>query len=185
MKGASIEMTRHSRSPLDVGRPWHFSGQPSWTSLWSDKVCFGGIDDQTALPDDGKLTGLRGNRYKTRKMPDHAHTQDLTMTDQKKKTDLTPIKGILTQVLRECRGSFQQDPDLLGQIWDRAVGAAIARNAQPAAFKQRLLVVHVSSSVWLQELFFQKSALIERVNAVAGREILEDIRFKIGPLAKP
>ena len=118
-------------------------------------------------------------------MPDHVHTEDLPMSDQKKKTDLTPIKGILTQVLRECRGGLQQDPDFLGQIWDRAVGAAIARNAQPAAFKQRLLVVHVSSSVWLQELFFQKSALIERVNAAAGREILEDIRFKIGPLTKP
>ncbi len=178
-------MTRHSWFPQVVGRPCNFWGQPSWTSPRSDKVGFGGIVDQTALPDEGKLTGLRGHRYKTRKMPDHAHTQDLTMSDQKKKTDLTPIKGILTQVLRECRGGLQQDPDLLGQIWDRAVGAAIARNAQPAAFKQRLLVVHVSSSVWLQELFFQKSALIERVNAVAGREILEDIRFKIGPLAKP
>lgn len=145
-----------------------------------------GLPGKLALPGDIKLTGLRGSRYRTRKMPDHIHPEDLTMNDEKNKAaDLTPIKGILTQVLRECRGSFQQDPDLLGQIWDRAVGATIARNAQPAAFKQRLLVVHVSSSVWLQELFFQKSALIERVNAAAGREILEDIRFKIGPLAKP
>ena len=108
------------------------------------------------------------------------------MTDLKKKTaDLTPIKGILTQVLGECRGRFPQDPDLLGQIWDRAVGATIARNAQPAAFKQRLLIVHVSSSAWLQELFFQKTHLIQRINAAAGGEILEDIRFKIGPLPKP
>ncbi|MGD8243355.1 MAG: DUF721 domain-containing protein [Desulfobacterales bacterium] len=107
------------------------------------------------------------------------------MADPKKKeAGLTPIKGILNQVLRDCRGNIHQDPDLLGQVWDRAVGATIASNAQPAAFKQRLLVVHVSSSVWLQELFFQKSALIERVNAAAGREILEDIRFKIGPLAR-
>ncbi len=110
----------------------------------------------------------------------------MTMTDPKKKTaDLTPIKGILTQVLNECRGSFQQDPDLLWQIWDRAVGATIAGNAQPAAFQKLLLIVHVSSSAWPQELFFQKSVLIARINAAAGREILEDIRFKIGPVTRP
>ena len=132
------------------------------------------------------MTGLQVNGYRIRKKPDDLYPDDLPMADSKKKVaELTPIKGILTQVLRDCRGNFQQDPDLLGQIWDRAVGATIARNAQPAAFKQRLLVVHVSSSVWLQELFFQKSALIEQVNAAAGREILEDIRFKIGPLARP
>ena len=108
------------------------------------------------------------------------------MTDPKNKpADLTPIKGILTQVLSECRGSFQQDPELLWQIWDHAVGATIAGNAQPAAFQKRLLIVHVSSSAWLQELFFQKSALIAQVNAAAGRDILEDIRFKIGPVARP
>jgi predicted nucleic acid-binding Zn ribbon protein len=108
------------------------------------------------------------------------------MQDENKKTsNVTPIKGILKVVLRQCRRDLQQDPDFLWQIWDRAVGATIARNAQPAAFKQRLLIVHVSSSVWLQELHFQKAALIERVNQEAGGAVLEDIQFKIGPLGAP
>lgn len=105
--------------------------------------------------------------------------------DDKKGSDVTPIKGILKTVLRQCRQDLQQDPDLLWQIWDRAVGATIARNAQPAAFKQRLLIVHVSSSVWLQELHFRKAALIERVNHEAGDTVLDDIRFKVGPLDTP
>jgi predicted nucleic acid-binding Zn ribbon protein len=105
------------------------------------------------------------------------------MPDEKNKaSNVTPLKGVLASVLRQCRRDLQQDPDFLWQIWDRAVGATIARNAQPAAFKQRLLIVHVSSSVWLQELHFQKAALIERVNQTAGRMVLEDIQFKIGPL---
>ncbi|MBL0715687.1 MAG: DUF721 domain-containing protein [Desulfosarcina sp.] len=108
------------------------------------------------------------------------------MNDEKKKdSGCTPIKGILTEVLRQCRSDLRQDPDLLWRIWDRAVGATVARNAQPAAFKQRLLIVHVSSSVWLQELHFQKTALIDQVNHEAGGKILEDIRFKIGPLDAP
>ncbi len=105
--------------------------------------------------------------------------------DPKKETAITPIKGILAGVLRQCRSDLQQDPDLLWQVWDRAVGAAIARNAQPAAFRQRLLIVHVSSSVWLQELHFRKAVLIERINREAGSPILEDIQFKVGPLDAP
>ena len=108
------------------------------------------------------------------------------MTEERKKGDgVTPLKGILSGVLRQYRRELQLDPDLIGQIWDRAVGAAIARNTRPAAFKQRLLVVHVSSSVWLQELYFQKAALIERINQEAGRAVLDDIQFKVGPLDAP
>ncbi|MDJ0876840.1 MAG: DUF721 domain-containing protein [Desulfobacterales bacterium] len=108
------------------------------------------------------------------------------MKDEGKKTaGVTPLKGILNSVLRQCRRDLQLDPDLLWQVWDRAVGPAIARNARPAAFKQRLLIVHVSSSVWLQELHFQKGTLIERVNKEAGSTIVDDIQFKIGPLDAP
>ncbi len=103
----------------------------------------------------------------------------------KKASGITPIKGILNSVLRQCRRDLQQDPDLLWRVWDRAVGPTIARNARPAAFKQRLLMVHVSSSVWLQELHFQKAALIERLNTEAGVTIVDDIQFKIGPLDAP
>ncbi len=95
---------------------------------------------------------------------------------------MTPIEGILTRMLRQYRSDMHLAPDRIGKIWDRAVGATIARNAQPAAFKQRRLIVHVSSSVWLQELHFQKAALIERVNQEAGRVVLEEIQFRIGPL---
>ena len=105
------------------------------------------------------------------------------MTDEQDKgTGMTPIEGILTRMLRQYRSDMQLDPDRMGKIWDRAVGATIARHAQPAAFKQRRLIVHVSSSVWLQELHFQKAALIERVNREAGSIVLEEIQFRIGPL---
>ncbi len=105
------------------------------------------------------------------------------MTDDKSKgTGMTPIEGILTRMLRQYRSGLQLDPERIGQIWERAVGKTIARNAQPAAFKQRRLLVHVSSSVWLQELHFQKAALIDRVNQEAGSVVLEEIQFRIGPL---
>ncbi len=105
------------------------------------------------------------------------------MTDGKDKgAEMTPIEGILTRMLRQYRSELELDPERIGSIWERAVGATIARNAQPAAIKQRRLIVHVSSSVWLQELHFRKAALIESVNREAGQVVLEEIQFRIGPL---
>jgi hypothetical protein len=108
------------------------------------------------------------------------------MTDENKnKPGITPIKGVLATVLRQCRGDLQWDPDNLDRIWKRAVGPQIASNARPAAFKPRLWIVHVSSSVWLQELHYQKAELIDRVNLEAGNHILDDLQFRIGPLEDP
>jgi predicted nucleic acid-binding Zn ribbon protein len=71
---------------------------------------------------------------------------------------------------------------LVWEFWDHVVGETWARNAQPAAYKGRLLLVHVSSSTWLQELHFQKADLIQRLNQAAGASVVEDIRFKLGTL---
>ena len=93
-----------------------------------------------------------------------------------------PLANIIDAVLRNCQGGEGQNARLVWTFWDRIVGQNMARNAQPAAFKQRILVVHVSSSVWLQELHFQKKELIRRLNEAAGGRVVDDIRFKIGPL---
>ena len=92
------------------------------------------------------------------------------------------IGAILPDVIRTCR--MESDSTMTGvwDIWDRAVGETIAQNVQPAAFKGKILLVHVSSSVWLHQLQFMKQDLIEKVNDACGRRLVEEIKFKIGPL---
>jgi len=94
-----------------------------------------------------------------------------------------PLKGILSEILAPYRLGPTSNPARVGEVWERAVGPVVARNASPAAVKQRLLLVNVNSSVWLQELHFQKATLIARINQEAGEVLVEDIRFKIGPLS--
>lgn len=67
-------------------------------------------------------------------------------------------------------------------IWDDAVGVAIAENAKPAAFKGDLLIVHSVSSTWIHQLQFLKADIIRKVNAALGETAVRDIRFKVGPL---
>jgi hypothetical protein len=93
-----------------------------------------------------------------------------------------PVAAIIDTVLRNIHGGEGQNARIVWTFWDRIVGQNLARNAQPAAFKQRILVVHVSSSVWLQELHFRKKELIQRLNEAADSKVVDDIRFKIGPL---
>jgi predicted nucleic acid-binding Zn ribbon protein len=62
------------------------------------------------------------------------------------------------------------------------VGPPIADNAQPFAVKGSLLLVHVSSSVWMHQLRFLKTELLEKLNQGLGNQRIADIKFKIGPL---
>jgi predicted nucleic acid-binding Zn ribbon protein len=66
------------------------------------------------------------------------------------------------------------------RVWDRAVGAEIARNARPAAIKGPLLLVHVTSSTWLHHLQYRKGDLLAQLNDALGQAVVSDIKFKIG-----
>lgn len=78
------------------------------------------------------------------------------------------------------------DVDLnLYRLWERwtdLVGLTIAENARPAAIKGGLLLVHVSSAPWMQQLHYLKGELMEKLNSALGKESVKDIRFKIGPV---
>ncbi len=100
----------------------------------------------------------------------------------KKNSPALHIGSILPDVIRTCRREKDTAMTAVWDIWNHTVGATIAENTQPAAFKGRLLLVHVSSSVWVHELQFRKQELIEKVNAACGKNLIEDITFKIGPL---
>ena len=106
------------------------------------------------------------------------------MTDRRnrKPSECEPVSNIIDALLRRCHGGEGQNARIVWTFWDEVVGEDLAQNAQPAAFKNRILIVHVSGSVWLQELHFRKNDLIDRLNQAAGSRVVEDIRFKLGPL---
>jgi len=105
------------------------------------------------------------------------------MDGVKKNTDdFKHIGKILCDVLN----TFQLDPDLeltrLFSLWDDVVGEALAKNARPAGFKGKILLVNVVSSVWIQELQYYRKDMIRKLNEALGKELVCDIKFKIGPV---
>jgi hypothetical protein len=94
----------------------------------------------------------------------------------------TPIGPILETILDRYREKSGGGILHLIQSWEKVVGAPIADNAKPFAVKGTLLLVHVSSSVWMHQLRFLKTDLLDKLNQELGGKRIEDIKFKIGPL---
>lgn len=92
------------------------------------------------------------------------------------------IGSVLNNVLKTLRPDADDRLVQVWQLWDDAVGKAIAENARPAAFKGKLLLVHVTSSPWIHQLQFLKKEILEKLNAALGQDLVEDVKFKIGPL---
>ncbi len=101
---------------------------------------------------------------------------------RKHRQEFVHIGSVMNKIFRSVRKDADADMIQVWNVWKGAVGSAVAENARPAAFKGNLLIVHVSSSPWLQQLQFLKEDLIGRLNRALNQELVKEIKFKIGPL---
>lgn len=92
------------------------------------------------------------------------------------------IGSVLDKILRQYRPKADQAVCRVWDIWDTAVGAEVAANARPAAFKGDILLVHVSNSSWLHHLRFMEDELVSKVNEALGADRIKTIQLKIGPV---
>ena len=94
----------------------------------------------------------------------------------------TPLGVVIDKVLRQHRPATQQSLIEVWDVWETAVGPAIAGNARPAAFKGNLLLIHVANSTWLHHLHFLEKELIAKLGQALGDERVQAIKLKIGPV---
>jgi predicted nucleic acid-binding Zn ribbon protein len=92
------------------------------------------------------------------------------------------ISSVLDNMLNTYHQKSNSGLSRVWNFWNDAVGNKIAKNAQPAAFKGKVLIVHVTSSTWIHELRFLKKSIINNINAISGENLIEEIKFKIGTL---
>jgi len=67
-------------------------------------------------------------------------------------------------------------------VWDEAVGAPVARHAQPERVDGSVLWVVVDSAAWAEELRWMEKTLLTRVNAACGRKVVTGLRMRVGRL---
>ena len=104
------------------------------------------------------------------------------MKTTKQKAKFVHIGSILDNLLKTCRRESDEELIRVWDVWDGTVGDVVSKNAKPAAFKGRILVVYVTSSTWVHHLQFTKVEMIAKLNEVLGKSLIDDLKFKIGPV---
>ena len=104
------------------------------------------------------------------------------MDKRKNIKEFVHIGTVINDVMRSYRNDCDQHLAQIWGLWDSAVGDDIAKNARPEAFKGKLLLVHVSSPTWMHQLQFFKQDMIKKLNDALGNAVVEEIKFKVGPV---
>ncbi|MBW2367890.1 MAG: DUF721 domain-containing protein [Deltaproteobacteria bacterium] len=107
----------------------------------------------------------------------------IIMIDSRKKSKPFVHIGDILQALlptyrRETRG-------ILGQVadcWPDVVGSMLSTHTRPAALNGKLLLVHVANASLTHQLHYMQKEIISKLNTTLGNQIIDEIRFKIGPV---
>ena len=114
-------------------------------------------------------------------LPWHRESKGQNRSMTKRKENLLPLKDIITSLLNDPKLPFNPDDGRIWNVWEEAVGSAIAQHAQPEWIKSGKLRVRVSDPIWLQELGFVQETIKEKLNKRLGRKAVEIIEFRLGP----
>jgi hypothetical protein len=65
--------------------------------------------------------------------------------------------------------------------WEEIVGSQLAAVAQPEAVRSRVLFVAVTDDIWLQQLMFYQSQLLQNMRNVLGEVGITRLHFSLAP----
>jgi predicted nucleic acid-binding Zn ribbon protein len=66
------------------------------------------------------------------------------------------------------------------EVWDGAVGSAIAASARPIFERDGVLTVSCEAAVWAQELDLMADAVLAGLNAALGADCIRELRCRTG-----
>lgn len=69
------------------------------------------------------------------------------------------------------------------RVWPAAVGAAIARHAEPQSLKQGRLLVHATDSVWLHQLSMMRHRIVDALNGRLGAGSVRELVLRVGEVS--
>ena len=92
------------------------------------------------------------------------------------------VSNVLEGLVRRLGLESKLLESRLRRDWVSIVGEPIASNTWPDQIRYTKLYLLVHNSVWLHQLTFLKPTLIQKLNSVAGGELITDIVMRIGQL---
>jgi predicted nucleic acid-binding Zn ribbon protein len=102
------------------------------------------------------------------------------MRRRKQQTQLQSIGEVLFSALKKKDLSLKIEENALLKLWPKAVGPQIASKTMPDCLRSGTLFVKTISSVWVQQLHFMKEEIRDKLNELAGKDTIKEIRFLVG-----
>jgi len=102
------------------------------------------------------------------------------MRRRKQQNKLQSIGEVLSAVLKKNGMDSKIEENALLKLWPKAVGPQIASKTHPDCFRGGTLFIKTVSSVWVQQLHFMKEEIRTKINGLAKRNAVKEIRFTIG-----
>ena len=97
------------------------------------------------------------------------------------KRESLPIGAVMDGVLKKLGLDRRFKESQIADQWKVWVGEPIAKHCQPYRVINKKLIVYVYNSVWLTELTrHYKIWILKKIQTVLGKDIIQDIHFKIG-----
>ena len=102
------------------------------------------------------------------------------MRKRKNQSRLQSIGEILFSSFKGKGIAAKIEENSLMKLWPKAVGQQIVLQTQPDCLKNGTLFVQTTSSIWVQQLHFMKEEILQKLNELAGKITVKDIRFSVG-----
>ena len=96
-----------------------------------------------------------------------------------KKKQAAGIGDILPRVFKNLGLDEKVEEGKLLDAWAEIVGEAVAKRSRPHGVKRGTLVVGVENNVWMQEIRFHQTEIIERIKRRFPKLNVKEIRLEL------
>jgi predicted nucleic acid-binding Zn ribbon protein len=99
------------------------------------------------------------------------------MDEVRRTSNETPLGQVIDKLMKAYRLDGKlKELDVL-EAWPEMMGIAVANRTKELFIKNKVLHIHLDSSVMRDELAHGKQIIIQRINEKAGFEMITDIWF--------
>ncbi|UCD72234.1 MAG: DUF721 domain-containing protein [Syntrophobacterales bacterium] len=92
------------------------------------------------------------------------------------------VGAVLEKTLKKMSLEGKLKEHEIWNVWNNVVGEHVFHHAQPEHMRNKILFVKVSSSAWMQQLYYMSKEIVVALNKRLGAHVIEEIRFKLGEI---
>ena len=106
---------------------------------------------------------------------------DLEEAEVARKNPARTASDLIPRVLVELKLEQRVAESQILKVWQQVIDPTLSAHAQPAGLFKGTLFVNVDSNVWLSEIVrYRRREILERLQHVVGKEMLQRISFRLG-----